>query len=122
MPRTHGDHAQSRLVMTEQTVGAAAVLSVAGEIDATTADQFEQQITAVLRRRPAAVIVDLGDAEFLASAGISALIRTYDARGTADYALVTDRPGARRPLEILGVGRVIDIYTTLAEAIDSLTE
>jgi anti-sigma B factor antagonist len=122
MPRTHDGRSESRLVISEQAVGAAAVVSVAGEIDSTTADQFEQQIRAVLARRPAAVIVDLSAAEFLASAGISALVRTYDACGSAAYALVADRPGARRPLDILGIGRIINIYSTLAEAIDSLAE
>ena len=71
-----------------------AVLAVSGEIDLATIPAFEGAIADALTQRPTALIVDLSAVDFLASAGLQALVATHEkVSGTAGFAVVADRAG-----------------------------
>lgn len=65
-------------VIGEEWVGRVAVLSVSGVVDMLTAPQLEEAITTSLGKTPAALVVDLTDVEFLASAGMGVLVGAHD--------------------------------------------
>ena len=61
--------------------------------------------------------------EFLASAGMGVLIAAQDELAPAiRFAVVADGPATSRPLKLVGVTDVVDLYATLDEALDRADE
>ncbi|MGC7095491.1 STAS domain-containing protein [Amycolatopsis lurida] len=91
-------------------------LAVTGELDTTTADMLTEAITQAVADDPAALVVNLSGVEFLASAGISALI---EANSTLriPFALVVTTDWVRRPLTVTGLDQILPIYPTAAAAL-----
>ncbi len=103
-------------------IGAVAVVSAAGAIDMLTAPQFAEQIGATLRERPKAVVVDLTEVDFLASAGMQVLVAAHgDAGSQTRLVVVADGPATSRPLRITGITDFIDLYPSLDEALEKVT-
>jgi anti-sigma B factor antagonist len=105
----------------EEWHGRLAVVRATGAIDMLTAPPLLTAIRAAHLKRPAGVIVDLTDAEFLASAGMQVLViaqeeLTPDVR----FAVVADGPGTSRPLKIMGLTDFIELFGTLDAALDTL--
>lgn len=104
-------------VITENWTGRTVVISVSGVVDMLTSPQLEASIAAALAERPSAVIVDLTDVDFLASAGMGVLVAARDrASRTAGFAVVANGPATSRPLRLVGLADVIGMYPTLDEA------
>jgi anti-sigma B factor antagonist len=103
----------------QSRVAGAVVLSVQGDVDALTAPRLAEAILDALPEQ-SAVIVDLSDVEFLASAGMTALITAHEriAPG-ARFVVVADGPGTSRPLKLMGLDSLLAIYPTLDEAISA---
>ncbi len=97
--------------------GRVAVLAAVGTVDALTAPQLTEAFDAVLKQDPSAVIIDLTGVDFLASAGMSALI---DAREkTADsayFSVVASGSVTSRPMRLVGLHEILPLFETLAEA------
>lgn len=105
----------------ESRVGEINVVGVAGTVDMLTTPQLEDAIGAAAKSSPAAVIVDLTAVEFLASAGMGVLVAAKEALGDAvRFAVVADGPATSRPLKLVGVADVVDVYKTLDEAVQAL--
>jgi anti-sigma B factor antagonist len=97
------------------------VIHARGAIDLLTGPELERCIEVALDKAPSAVVVDLTDVDFLASFGMSILLRTND-RLTQETPLVVvaDGPATSRPMEILGLTDVLTIHGTLQAALESL--
>jgi anti-anti-sigma factor len=82
-----------------------------------TAPQLEERLDVVLDQQPAVIIIDLSDVEFLASAGMNALVMVHR-RITGDQrlAVVADGPATSRPLRLIGLAEMINMCPTLDEA------
>jgi anti-sigma B factor antagonist len=94
-----------------------AVLAVSGEIDLATIPAFEAAIADALTQRPTALIVDLSGVEFLASAGLQALVATREnLTGAAQFAVVADGPATSRPIQLTGLDQILSLHPTLADA------
>jgi anti-anti-sigma factor len=105
-----------RITTSSATDGDVTVLSVAGEIDMTTAPAFEAAIAVVLENEPGALIIDLSGVEFLDSAGLTVLMRTHHRRvGAGHFAVVAER-ACRRPMELIGLDKLFAVYPTIADA------
>jgi anti-sigma B factor antagonist len=110
-------------VINEAWIGRTAVVSASGVIDMLTSPQLEASINACLDKNPTAVIVDLSDVDFLASAGMGVLVSARDrATGTAGFAVVADGPATSRPLKLVGLADVIGMYSSLEQARAALGE
>ncbi|MCP9271880.1 STAS domain-containing protein [Mycolicibacterium arenosum] len=97
------------------------VLSVTGALDILTAGDFTQDLLAAIGEAPQAVIVDMSRLDFLASAGMSALVEGHRAAGPGTkLAVVADGPATSRPLTITGLTELIALYPTLADAVTDL--
>lgn len=98
------------------------VLSVTGSIDILSAPQLSEAIDTVLTGAPRGLIIDLTTTEFLASAGMSALIAAHTALAPhGQFAVVADGPSTARPMQLVGLDETLAIYSTLDQAITALS-
>jgi anti-sigma B factor antagonist len=114
--------ASSSCAIEERRVDSVSVVSVAGVVDMLTAPDLEKAIAEAAKSSPVAVVVDMSAVEFLASAGMGVLIAAQDELAPAvRFAVVADGPATSRPLKLVGVTDVVDLYATLDEALAALT-
>ncbi|MFV9635130.1 STAS domain-containing protein [Mycobacterium neumannii] len=98
-----------------------AVLTVGGDVDLATVPAFQAAITEALTQEPSALVVDLLAVDFLASAGLQALVATHETVSkSARFAVVADGPATSRPIQLTGLDQVFSLYSTLAEALAAL--
>jgi anti-sigma B factor antagonist len=73
--------------------------------------------------KPRALVIDVSDVDFLASAALEALVA---ARFTADAAMpvvvVADGPITRGPIEVTGIHERVIVYPTLDDALAAVGE
>lgn len=106
---------------TEHEVNGVVVVTAAGAVDMLTAPQLQEVVTAAVRRKPAGLIIDLTDVDFLGSAGMQVLIVTRNQLVDGmRLAVVADGPATSRPLKIIGVADYIDLFSSLDVAVKNL--
>jgi stage II sporulation protein AA (anti-sigma F factor antagonist) len=97
------------------------VVSLAGSLDALTADQAQATIGTQLNGGQQQVVLDLSRVDFMSSSGIRLLLemlkRSREVGG--DLCLVAAQPGVQRTLEISGLVRILKIYPSVEEAVRS---
>ena len=95
------------------------VVSVTGEIDADTERALRDVLTSVLARGVLRVVVDLAGVAFLASSGIGVLMaaRRVLAAGDGSMALASPCGEVAQILSLTGVGEVIPVAPTVADAL-----
>ena len=98
------------------------ILSVAGTIDVLTAPLVTESVTAALAGHPRALVIDLTDTVFLASAGMSALLAAHASASTGHFAVVADGPSTARPMKLLGLHQTLTIYPTLDSALAAFAD
>ena len=108
-------------VVGEEWFGRVVVVSASGVVDMLTSPQLEDSIAASLSKKPAALIVDLTDVEFLASAGMGVLVAAHDqASPEIGFAVVASGPATSRPLKLVGIADIVNLYSTRDEALATL--
>lgn len=105
----------------ERRVGDVAVLAVIGTLDVLTAPELEARIKATAPTSPTAVIVDLGGVDFLGSSGMGVLVTAQADLAPTRFVLVADGSATSRPLKLIGIADIIDIFPTLDEALTALS-
>lgn len=105
--------------VTPRTCGETVVLRVSGALDQMTAPSLATHVDIALMNAPAVLIVDLTDVDFMSSAGISLLVEAHNLTVKTPTALrvVADGHATSRPMHIVGVEQIIDLYPTLADAL-----
>jgi len=105
-------------VIGEQWHGTVVVISAGGEIDLVTAPHLEAAVAASLAKAPSALIIDLSAVEFLASHGMTVLIKTREnVSPEVKVLVVADGPATSRPLKLVGVSDLVPLFATLDEAL-----
>lgn len=105
----------------ERTVGDVAVLAVSGTVDVLSAPELEARIKATGATTPTALVIDLSAVDFLGSSGMGVLVTAHtDLTPTTRVTLVADGPATSRPLKLIGIADIIDIFPTLDEALAAL--
>jgi anti-anti-sigma factor len=108
----------STCVVTERWVDRVAVVSVSGVVDMLTSPQLETAIDGALEQQPAGVVIDFTEVEFLASAGMGVLVAAHDKAGSeVAFSVVADGPATSRPLKLVGIADIVNLYPSLDEAI-----
>ena len=106
----------------EHQIDGVVVVAATGAVDMLTAPQFQEVVTTAVARRPAGLIIDLTEVDFLASAGMQVLMTTRKQLDPAvRFAVVADGPATSRPLKITGVADYIDLFSTLEVALQNFT-
>ncbi len=106
---------------TSESVGAAVVLHVDGELDCSTADELADRLGGAVRSitPPAPVVVDLTGLRFLGAQGIGLLLDHQDLclrRGSA-LVVVANSASVLRPLEALELMDVLGVRSCVREAL-----
>lgn len=105
---------------TAQTMPVVVVLPV--EIDVTNSQQVHDQIVEALAPGVGVVIADLTSTSFCDSSGVHSLVFAHEAavaRGIRLRLAVSPEGSVRRVLQLIGVGRILSIHPSLAEAIEA---
>ncbi|MDV3128851.1 STAS domain-containing protein [Mycobacterium sp. 21AC1] len=120
-PALSGSSAATSCAVEERRIGEVSVVAVTGTVDMLTAPQLEEAIAAAAKSSPPAMVVDLSAVEFLASAGMGVLVAAHgDLTPAVRFAVVADGPATSRPLKLVGIADVVDLYATLDEALSAL--
>jgi anti-sigma B factor antagonist len=111
--------------LTERSLDAdSVVITVAGEIHATTAPEFSERLNAAIADGKTGVILDLTGVEFIDSTGLSVLLnglrRVTRARGS--MVLACANPTVLRLFEITKLDSTFDIVPSCDEAIERLRQ
>jgi len=98
------------------------VVSVAGEIDAGTEEQFRDALTSALSRGALRLVVDLAAVPFMASAGIGVLmgVRRVLADEGGRLALASPHGEVAQVLTLTGVSQVIPVTASVTDAVACL--
>ena len=98
------------------------VVSVEGEIDASTEESFRDGLTSVLSDGVTRVVVDLKGVDFMASAGIGVLmgVRRVLADGGGRLVLAAPHGEVAQVLAMTGVSDVIPVTKSVADAVARL--
>lgn len=111
----------STLMCSQTWHGTTVVINCSGVVDMLTVPELTQLITTALDKHPSAVVIDLTETTFLASCGMSTLIDTQgQLPEQVPLVVVADGPVTRRPLELVGLGTVLAIRSTLDVALQEL--
>jgi anti-sigma B factor antagonist len=91
------------------------------EIDVTNSEQVYDQLVAVLAPGVQTVIADMTSTAFCDSSGVHAIMHAYESATARDVQLrlaVSSNTSVRRVLELIGVGRLMPVHTSLQEALE----
>ncbi|WP_316245463.1 STAS domain-containing protein [Gordonia sp. OPL2] len=98
------------------------IVTVQGSIDVLTAPELSAAVEAALSGQPRGLIIDLTTTEFLASAGMTALVAAHEAIApTGLFGVVAEGPVTARPLQLMGLDQTLTLYPTLAHAVADMT-
>lgn len=116
------DDLERGLTLSVRDIDGVTVLAVRGELDALTAPQLDDAINASLAKEPIALVIDLLELSFLASAGMTVLLDRQRAASQLKkrFSVVADGPRTSRPMKLIGVDQVLSLYPTLEAALSSM--
>jgi anti-sigma B factor antagonist len=99
--------------------GEAVVLSAEGNVDMAAAPTLTDQIRAILRQRPAVLVIDLTGVTFLATAGMSVLMEAYrkSEELAISFRVVAQGPVTVNSMQLLGIDDLLAIYPTVPTAL-----
>ena len=96
------------------------MVAVTGVVDMLTSPQLETAINTALDEKPAGVVIDFTEVEFLASAGMGVLVAAHDKAGSeVAISVVADGPATSRPLKLVGIADIVAMYPTLDAALEA---
>ncbi len=123
--RASGRKALNLLAVEHEALEDAVVVRVEGGVDSSTVDEVTAHLTAALKlaeTHPARlVVVDLQAVDFFGSAALNAVLECHDAGKEAGTSvrLVAAHDQVLRPIEVTELDRILDVYPTLSEALQS---
>jgi anti-anti-sigma factor len=109
----------SLLTLSERHDGDAVVLSAEGIVDMAAAPTLTDQIRAILRQRPAVLVIDLTGVTFLATAGMSVLMEANrkSEQLAISFRVVAQGPVTVKSMQLLGIDDLLAIYPTVSTAL-----
>lgn len=113
-----GNPAAASCTVEQSQIGAVRVVTVSGTVDMLTAPQLEAALSPAAVGAADAVVVDLSAVDFLASAGMGVLVAAHAELAPAvRLVVVADGPTTSRPLKLVGIADLIELFVTLDEAL-----
>jgi anti-sigma B factor antagonist len=99
--------------------GGAEVLEVTGEVDLLSVEVLDDALVAAVAREPALLVIDLTGVSFLASVGMTVLLKAHrDAgSGTKLRVVAPGRSTVGRALELTGLTEALAVAGTRADAL-----
>jgi anti-sigma B factor antagonist len=105
--------------VTRRSEDDAVVLAVSGAVDEVTAPSLATHLDVVLMAEPSLLVIDLTAVEFMSSAGMNLLIETQrlTASSATNVRVAADGSATSRPMRFIGIDRIIELYSTVYEAL-----
>ena len=107
--------------------GGIRLLEIHGELDLSTATQFEEPLEEAVQSEDAAVLIDLADCQFIDSTGIALIVRAWqrvDAAagngGKGGLVLCCQNEQVHRVLEVTGLEHSLRVFAMRDEAVAAL--
>lgn len=102
----------------KEVIQGVAVVSVKGELDASSALIFDNALEAVITEQPTSILIDCSTLEYVSSPGIGVFISRHGECQDKNirFALCNVSSKISNVLKILGLDQVVKIYTTTDEA------
>jgi len=110
---------QDLLRVTVHHPGDAVLLAVSGEVDLLSAPVLAGEITAALAETPALLVIDLSEVSFLASIGMTVLLKARrEAGATTEIRVVAaEHSVVERTLRLTGLHEALAVVATRADAL-----
>lgn len=116
-----GSEAMAPLTVRHEQRPGLVIVSIDGELDASTVGYAGDELRAATTEAPA-VVVDMTELRFFASAGLTLLVQLRQeltGRG-AEVRLVANQRAVLRPLQLMGVADDFMIYASVDDAVESV--
>ena len=110
--------------ITDEHHGAIPVVAIAGEIDASNAEEVAERLRAALSNRSEALVVDLSGTTYIDSAGLNLLFELSIAlreRQQLLHLVVAQPSPIARMVAIVGLDAAVPTHPTRAAALDAVT-
>lgn len=106
-----------QLVVTTRRVPDATVVSVRGELDVLTASKLAPELDEIVRRHDGDTVIDLTEAEFIDSFGLTLLLRTQRRllRQARAFAVICGEGPVRRAIEMARLTDRLGVVASFAE-------
>jgi anti-sigma B factor antagonist len=101
--------APGQLVVESRIDGDTLVVSLRGELDLTSAPEFERELEAPAEPAPRRVVIDLSGLEFMDSTGLRALLAARDRVRNQGQQLILRR-GSRQVQRVLELTKTLDAF------------
>lgn len=100
------------------------IIKVGGYIDTTTSSEVERALNALLKQGRYKIIVDLGNVDYISSAGWGIFISEIKSirENFGDLKLVRMIPDVYEIFELLEFHHILDVYDSIEEAIEKFEE
>lgn len=104
--------------------GQAGVVSVNGSIDALTVVELNQFVTSQITNGNSRLVIDLGQVDFMSSAGLRAILALFkqSRQNGGDLRLAAPQPGIEKVLKLSGFLNIIKTYPNSEAAVGSFDE
>jgi anti-sigma B factor antagonist len=124
MPRTSSQDIPAFEISSTPS-GGYCIVRVIGELDMAHEEELRAELNSAVDSDQAGVLVDLSECEFIDSSGVRSLLLGREAQMASDsgnngFAVVTSNEQVLRILSVMGVDKVIPLYSTVEEAITAL--
>jgi anti-anti-sigma factor len=104
------------LTATLQTEGATAIITVSGDLDASSAAIFKEQVEKASQAKPQKLVLMMAELEYMASAGLRVLIFAKQKMGAkADIYVVSPQEMVLNTLETTGFYQGVIIVDDMSE-------
>jgi anti-sigma B factor antagonist len=109
------------MVINVEQQDSVAIIRPVGYVDAVTAGALADALNGQLRAGNARLVVDLGQLDYMSSAGLRVLLASLkEARRQAgDLRLANAKAEVSQVLEMSGFSKILQVYGTVAEAVAS---
>jgi len=106
------------------TYGKTGVVSVNGSVDALTAVELNQFVTSQITNGNTRLVIDLGQVDFMSSAGLRAILASFkeSRQNGGDLRLAAPHAGIEKVLKLSGFLSIIKTYPSSDEAVGSYDE
>ena len=104
--------------------GEAGVVSVNGSVDALTAVELNQFVNSQISNGNTNLVIDLGQVEFMSSAGLRAILASFkeSRQNGGDLRLAAPKPGIEKVLKLSGFLNIIKTFPSSEDAVKSYAE
>jgi anti-sigma B factor antagonist len=107
--------------ITSTSHGEVTVISLAGELDVSTSPDATAYLSAEVEGGRTNLVIDIGGVTYLSSAGLRAILgATREARSAGGDARLAGAEGdVERVTDMAGFGKIMKIFSTVEEALES---